>query len=71
MYTKSGRTIDAAKEKSEGLQKYIRNNKKNKIFGGIITNTDSKHFKGRWIIFNKKSDLINSKNFKSWDTLKF
>jgi len=67
--TKSGRTIDIAKEKSDGLQKYIKKHKKNKIFGGIVTNTDSSNFKGRWIVFNKKGSLINSNNYDNWDTL--
>ena len=69
--TKSGRTIDTAKNKSDGLQDYIKENKKHKIFGGIVTNKDNKNFSGKWVLFNKKGNLINSKKFDNWENLKF
>ena len=69
--TKSGRTIDTAKNKSDGLQDYIKENKKYKIFGGIVTNKDNKNFSGKWILFNKKGNLINSKKFDNWEDIKF
>ena len=47
--TKSGRTIKDSKEKSDGLQKYIINNKN--IIGGIVTNTKPRDFSGRWVYF--------------------
>ena len=69
--TKSGRTIDTAKNKSDGLQDYIKENKKYKIFGGIVTNKDNKNFSGKWVLFNKKGNLINSKKFDNWENIKF
>ena len=68
--TKSGSTIDAAKEKSDGLQTYISKNEK-KFFGGIVTNTDPENFNGRWVYFNKPSKFLDSSNLKNWKTLEF
>ena len=67
--TKSGSTIDTAKAKSDGLQKYITKHKKKNIFGGIVTNTDSYNFKGRWIMFTKNSKFLNKNEFNNWETL--
>ena len=67
--TKSGSTIDMAKAKSDGLQKYITKHKKKNIFGGIVTNTDSYNFKGRWIMFTKNSKFLNKNEFNNWETL--
>ena len=68
--TKSGSTIDAAKEKSDGLQNYISKNEK-KFFGGIVTNTDPENFNGRWVYFDKPSKFLDSTNLKNWKTLEF
>lgn len=68
--TKSGSTIDAAKEKSDGLQAYISKNNQ-KFFGGIVTNTDSENFNGRWIYYNKPSKFLDSTDLKNWKTLDF
>ena len=67
--TKSGSTIDLAKAKSDGLQNYIIKHKKKNIFGGIVTNTDSYNFKGRWVMFNKNSKFLNKNKFNNWETL--
>jgi len=55
--TKSGRTIKDAKEKSDGLQEYIKANNKSshKISGGIVSNTNSTNFIGRWMVYKGKS----------------
>ena len=68
--TKSGITIDNAKEKSDGLQKYIKK-MKGKFFGGIVTNSDNENFKGRWLLFNKSSSSLSSKKLDNWENLKF
>ena len=68
--TKSGSTIDAAKEKSDGLQAYISKNNQ-KFFGGIVTNTDPENFNGRWIYYNKPSKFLDSTDLKNWKTLDF
>ena len=68
--TKSGITIDNAKEKSDGLQKYIKK-MKGKFFGGIVTNSDNENFKGRWLLFNKSSSSLSSKKLDNWENLNF
>ena len=68
--TKAGLTKQIAGPKIDGLYKYIQSeNKKGKnLFGGIVTNTDQKKYKGRWIYFDKTSkDLKN--DFNNWKDL--
>ena len=67
--TKSGRTINDAKEKSDGLIRYISQNKSLKLIGGIVTNTDQKNMNGRWIVFEKSGSELNQKDFSNWKTL--
>ncbi|MBU0952057.1 MAG: hypothetical protein KKH91_04440, partial [Elusimicrobia bacterium] len=69
--TKSGMTLKIAGPKIDGLSEYINNeNKKgNKLFGGIVTNTDSKDFKGRWVYFDKQSKELKNDDFSNWATL--
>ena len=69
--TKSGITIKDAKEKSDGLQSYIKSeNKKNKkLFGGIVANTDSKKFTGRWMIYTGKGEHLRADSFNNWENL--
>jgi len=57
--------------KSDGLQKYIKNeNKKGKnLFGGIVNNTDQIFYKRRWIYFNQMSIKFEHDNFDNWETL--
>lgn len=58
------------KAKADGLRKYIQteNKKGKKIFGGIVANTDSRNYRGRWVYFDRpKEDLTNS--FDNWATL--
>ena len=72
--TKSGRTIKDAREKSDGLQAYLREYCKRKnLFGGIVSNTDPHTFNGRWMIYTGAgTDLavddfivISTKNYTS------
>ncbi len=69
--TKSGWTIDDAKEKSDGLLKYINEKKEEgrNIFGGIITNTDQQKHTGAWKIYTGSGASLNSKNLSNWDML--
>lgn len=71
--TKSGRTIKDAREKSDGLQKYFKEQsaKRKKLFGGIVANTNSKDFSGRWIVYKGKSKNLNPENFSNWEILGF
>lgn len=64
--TKVGLTKQVAGPKIDGLYNYIQSeNKKGKnLFGGVVTNTDQKNYRGRWVYFNKtskelKNDLSN------------
>lgn len=65
--TKSGNTIKDAREKSDGLQDYTKKNKT--IFGGIVTNTNSKDFSGRWMCYKGKGIELNPDDFSNWELL--
>lgn len=70
--TKSGFTKETAGPKVDGLFEYIKhqNSSGKKLFGGIVTNTDSTNYRGRWVFFDKpcselkNNDLSNWKNFE-------
>ncbi|MFA5778495.1 MAG: DEAD/DEAH box helicase family protein [Candidatus Paceibacterota bacterium] len=65
--TKSGNTIKDAREKSDGLQNYLKKHKE--IFGGIVANTNSKDFSGRWMCYKGKSIELNPDDFSNWELL--
>lgn len=65
--TKSGNTIKDAKEKSDGLQKYLKQYKN--IKGGIVANTKSKDFQGRWMLYTGEGKHLNSDDFDNWEQL--
>ncbi len=69
--TKGGRTIKDAKEKSDGLQKYIEGQNKNgkKMVGGIVANTNSKDYSGRWVCYKGQSTDLVPDDFSNWETL--
>ncbi len=69
--TKSGRTIKDAKEKSDGLQEYLKeqNKKSKKLIGGIVANTDSRNFKGRWMTYLGDGKDLSSTDFSNWKLL--
>jgi len=56
--------------KSEGLQKYIKeqNKKGKKFFGGIVANTD-RNYRGRWVYFDKASNYFKDNSFENWADL--
>lgn len=68
--TKAGLTQKVAGPKVDGLYKYIRdeNEKGKKLFGGIVTNTDPRNFKGRWVYLDKTSKELKD-DFSSWKDL--
>jgi type III restriction enzyme len=70
--TKAGFTKQVAGPKIDGLYEYIKNeNKKGKkLFGGIVTNTDQRNFKGRWVYFDKTSKDLKS-DLNNWKYLEF
>lgn len=65
--TKSGFTIKSSKEKSDALQKYIKQNKRLNLIGGIVTNTNNKTYKGSWVYFIKESEKIRTDDLNNWD----
>jgi len=69
--TKSGITLKVAGAKIDGLHDYIKeeNNKGKNLFGGIVTNTDQREYKGRWIYFDKTSSELKDNNFGNWKDL--
>ena len=69
--TKSGRTIKDAREKSDGLQEYVKADNKSghKISGGIISNTDPANFTGRWMIYGGNSTDLVQDDFSNWKLL--
>ena len=70
--TKTGLTEQVAGPKVGGLYNYIQNeNKKGKrLFGGIVSNTDPRNFKGRWVYFNKTSKDFKNNDLSTWKDLK-
>ena len=67
--TKSGNTIKDAKEKSDGLLKYIDDNTQLKLTGGIVTNSDQVNLDGRWVIYRDSSKNLNKDDLSNWETL--
>lgn len=69
--TKSGFTIDVAKEKSDGLLSYIKKeNKKDKnLMGGLVTPANSKNYKHGWKIYTGKGAKLNSEDLSNWEVL--
>ncbi|MBN1968175.1 MAG: DEAD/DEAH box helicase family protein [Candidatus Delongbacteria bacterium] len=65
--TKSGNTIKDAREKSDGLQEYVKKHKN--ISGGIVANTNSKDFSGRWMCYKGKGTELNPDDFSNWELL--
>ncbi len=69
--TKSGMTIDAAHEKSDGLLAYIKRENKTrtvengKLIGGIVT----KHDHRPWKIYRGKGADLTSNDLSNWDWL--
>jgi len=65
--TKSGITIKDAPAKSDGLQRYV--SAREGVIGGIVANTNSKDFSGRWMYYaGKSADLVHG-NFSNWELL--
>jgi type III restriction enzyme len=68
--TKIGFTRKVAGPKAHGLYEYIRGQNKHgeKLFGGIVTNTDKRNYAGRWIYFNKSGKEFSDSN-DNWKSL--
>ncbi len=67
---KSGWTLRDSKSKIDGIYKYIKaeNKEGKKLFGGIVTNTDPRNYRGRWVYFEKQSKDLKD-NFDNWQNL--
>ncbi|MEK7172731.1 MAG: hypothetical protein AAB740_02000, partial [Patescibacteria group bacterium] len=57
--------------KSDGLRQYIQaeNEKGKNFFGGIVANTDTRNYQGRWIYFDRLSKDFQKANFSNWQDL--
>ena len=64
--TKKGQTAEGAKERAEGLAKYIKEQKKKskKIFGGIVVDVD-----GQWRYNDNETYEYNPNELKNWKFL--
>ncbi len=71
LFDPHGTYLSDFKPKSDGLYSYIQNeNKKGKkLFGGIVTNTDQREYRGRWIYFDKTSKELKDNSFDNWTDL--
>lgn len=69
--SKSGFTQKLAGPKIDGLFNYIKkeNKKGKKFFGGIVTNTDPRNYKGRWVYFDNTSKELKDNDFSNWENL--
>ena len=68
--TKSGRTIKDAREKNNGLQTYIKEHGKGgDIFGGLVSNTDSRNYSERWVVYTGAGADLTADTFNNWDSL--
>jgi type III restriction enzyme len=69
--TKSGITVRVAGSKIEGIYRYIQseNKKGRKLLGGIVTNADSRNYRGRWIYFDRPKEELKDNNFDNWTNL--
>ncbi len=64
--TKSGMTAKDAKERAEGLQKYIKEQKGKKLWGGIATFVN-----GTWRYNDKEKYEYNPNDLSSWKILEY
>src|SRR3989338_7289382 len=64
--TKSGMTAKDAKERAEGLQKYIKEQKGKKLWGGIAV-----YFRGSWRYNDKEKYEYNPNDLSSWKILEY
>jgi len=62
--TKKGQTAENAKERAEGLAKYIKEQKKKKLFGGIVIPVD-----GKWRYNDSEKYEYNPNDLKYWEFL--
>jgi len=72
LFDPHGINLGDFKPKNDGIYRYIKyeNKKGKKIFGGIVTNTES-NYRGRWIYFNKESVEFKENDFTNWQDLEF
>lgn len=59
--------------KSDGLRAYIAGLKKKgtKVFGGIVANTDPRHFTGQWMVYEGDGKDAGEGNWENWTRLEF
>ena len=57
--------------KSDGLRAYIAHLSKNgrKVSGGIVANTDSRHFTGQWMVYEGEGKKVREGEWDNWKQL--
>ena len=69
--TKKGRTIDDAKEKSDGLLAYVKKHgQKGQIVGGIVAPANPNYKQG-WKIYLGEGKDLDGDNLSNWEPLEF
>ena len=69
--TKKGRTIDDAKEKSDGLLAYVKKHgQKGQIVGGIVAPANPNYRQG-WKIYLGEGKDLDGDNLSNWEPLEF
>lgn len=55
-------------DKSDGLRVHVSNSKKSaqKIIGGIVANTDPRHYSGRWMVYMGKGKNAIENDWTDW-----
>lgn len=48
---------------------YSENKKGKNLFGGIVTNTDQRNYRGRWVYFDKPSSELKDNDLGNWENL--
>jgi type III restriction enzyme len=62
--TKSGQTITTGKNKSDGLQAYLKEQSGKNLIGGIVAQSNN-----RWVIYLGEGKDLVADNFANWETL--
>ena len=52
--------------KSDGLRAYIAKHKKSRVFGGIVANTDPRHFAGQWMVYEGEGKKAREGDWSNW-----
>lgn len=71
LFDPHGQHLQDSKIKSDGLRQYISEqvNRRKKMVGGLVANTNSSDYSGRWIVYKGSGIELNPEDFSNWETL--